>query len=463
MVTESDILTLQGRVSNTGNINIFNGCYSSTAADSPTTRTVVSYGTIDAAFATYYVDYLIELSQAFNEDITIVFKLSEAGGAEVEYSGTLAAGEDSILLSELDVDYSLSTLESREDTDDTIEASITGMPVGTVNFNVTVLTNTTADFGTDDIEVAWLTTKFAQGIFKDESVITAYSSTLDANSILAACISKLACGDDNVLIDVAGMDSEDIDAVLSGYQSNRQRVIDATGIDTSSAQKTVLEGLLGGGEGDDSALTEFTITDRVSEASAAIQAWSDIIGRDIPLTLAQISGVLATISPDDITAGDSLAKEILAEYYNMNDAETRLLLSRIFDMGWYFKNVNPVTKSGSSFATVDGEYVSEMEARGGAINNYLSYLTENNAAISVTTTTLADAQNSVAYSESIAASGGIGDYTYTATGLPTGLEVSGATIAGTPNDTAGDFDVYIEVVDFIGNSATTMIVLTLTD
>ena len=83
MVTESDILTLQGRVSNTGNIDIFNGCYSSTAADSPTTRTVVSYGTIDAAFATYYVDYLIELSQSFNEDITIVFKLAEADGARL--------------------------------------------------------------------------------------------------------------------------------------------------------------------------------------------------------------------------------------------------------------------------------------------------------------------------------------------------------------------------------------------
>ncbi len=66
--------------------------------------------------------------------------------------------------------------------------------------------------------------------------------------------------------------------------------------------------------------------------------------------------------------------------------------------------------------------------------------------VSVTTTSLPPGTGGQSYTAPLAASGGTAPYTFTATGLPAGLAVSGASITGTPTQT-GNFTVSITATD----------------
>jgi hypothetical protein len=68
------------------------------------------------------------------------------------------------------------------------------------------------------------------------------------------------------------------------------------------------------------------------------------------------------------------------------------------------------------------------------------------AALEVTTTSLPEAQVGVAYSASLAATGGVPPYSWTATGLPAGLTCAAGVISGTPT-TAGTDSVVVTVTD----------------
>jgi len=68
------------------------------------------------------------------------------------------------------------------------------------------------------------------------------------------------------------------------------------------------------------------------------------------------------------------------------------------------------------------------------------------SAVSITTTSLASAVVGKAYSASLTAAGGSGNYTWAATGLPAGITLSGSTLAGTPKYT-GTSSVVVTVKD----------------
>ena len=72
-------------------------------------------------------------------------------------------------------------------------------------------------------------------------------------------------------------------------------------------------------------------------------------------------------------------------------------------------------------------------------------------AVRVETEELPDATSGAAYTAPLAASGGRAPYTWTATGLPTGLAVSGQQVTGTPTVT-GTFTVDVEVTDAEGGT-----------
>jgi len=79
-------------------------------------------------------------------------------------------------------------------------------------------------------------------------------------------------------------------------------------------------------------------------------------------------------------------------------------------------------------------------------------LTVADAAIAITTAALPGADVGVAYTTTLAATGGDGTYTWTATGLPTGLTIDGTTgtIAGTPaagDDANSPYTVEVTVID----------------
>lgn len=66
--------------------------------------------------------------------------------------------------------------------------------------------------------------------------------------------------------------------------------------------------------------------------------------------------------------------------------------------------------------------------------------------LAVTTTALTDAAVGTSYTQTLAASGGVTPYTFTATGLPSGLSVTGNAISGTPTQT-GTFTVVVRMTD----------------
>ena len=82
--------------------------------------------------------------------------------------------------------------------------------------------------------------------------------------------------------------------------------------------------------------------------------------------------------------------------------------------------------------------------------------------LSVSTSTLSSAAARVAYRASVAAAGGTGSYTFSATGLPAGLTMSSSgEISGTTT-TVGTRTVTVKVVDSAGRTATRALVLVVT-
>jgi prepilin-type N-terminal cleavage/methylation domain-containing protein len=82
-----------------------------------------------------------------------------------------------------------------------------------------------------------------------------------------------------------------------------------------------------------------------------------------------------------------------------------------------------------------------------------SYTVNINSAPSITTTTLPDGEQNVAYSATVAGTSGTTPYSWTATGLPGGVTIStGGVITGTPTAT-GTFTVILSLTDNAGVSA----------
>ena len=81
------------------------------------------------------------------------------------------------------------------------------------------------------------------------------------------------------------------------------------------------------------------------------------------------------------------------------------------------------------------------------------------AAVSITTTSLTAGTEGTAYSATVAATGGTGTATWTATGLPAGLSISSAgTISGTPT-ASGNFSVVVTATAGTSASATLGLVI----
>ncbi len=77
-----------------------------------------------------------------------------------------------------------------------------------------------------------------------------------------------------------------------------------------------------------------------------------------------------------------------------------------------------------------------------------------NGELTIVTALLPNGTQNTAYSQTLAAAGGSGNYTWTITGgaLPTGLSLTGNTISGTPTN-SGEFNFTVQVSDGIGSVA----------
>lgn len=82
------------------------------------------------------------------------------------------------------------------------------------------------------------------------------------------------------------------------------------------------------------------------------------------------------------------------------------------------------------------------------------------AALAITTSSLPNGTAGMPYSAPLAATGGFPPYTWSATGLPSGLGVSGSSIAGTPAG-PGDYSVQIQARDNAGATVSTTLSLTI--
>jgi hypothetical protein len=111
--------------------------------------------------------------------------------------------------------------------------------------------------------------------------------------------------------------------------------------------------------------------------------------------------------------------------------------------------------SGLSIAATTTTNVEQLTATltlYGALNLTATSNTFSVIAINLSPTSLTNAQVGVAYSQSISASGGTAPYTYTATGLPAGLNISNTgLLSGTPT-TGGSFNLTITATDSLGHS-----------
>ena len=86
----------------------------------------------------------------------------------------------------------------------------------------------------------------------------------------------------------------------------------------------------------------------------------------------------------------------------------------------------------------------------GSSNNGTGTSTQSSSTLTITTTSLAGGTVGAAYSSAVAASGGATPYTYSASGLPSGLSISSATgaITGTPAQSSiGTASATIKVTD----------------
>jgi CSLREA domain-containing protein len=127
---------------------------------------------------------------------------------------------------------------------------------------------------------------------------------------------------------------------------------------------------------------------------------------------------------------------------------------------------NPYSTGSTGLAAFDGlsvttatTWMNDFLTASAAVGPYtITAKSTNFSVISITLspTTLPAAQIGVAYSQQITASGGTAPYTYTATGLPTGLSVNTSTglISGTPkSDTASPYSVTVTAIDSNGGLA----------
>jgi hypothetical protein len=105
----------------------------------------------------------------------------------------------------------------------------------------------------------------------------------------------------------------------------------------------------------------------------------------------------------------------------------------------------PTTPGSSSFT------VSATDSKGLAGNGNFG-ITIAPADLIIVTPSLPDGVVGTAYSATLNATGGVPPYTWTATGLPDGVTVNGATIGGTPT-TSGKFTVTVSVKDSQQGSA----------
>jgi Putative Ig domain len=82
-------------------------------------------------------------------------------------------------------------------------------------------------------------------------------------------------------------------------------------------------------------------------------------------------------------------------------------------------------------------------------------------ALAISTTSLPNGTVGIAYSASVSATGGATPYTWTITGLPTGLSASGSSISGTPTQ-SGSFTITVKVTDSASTPASVQVTLSLT-
>jgi Putative Ig domain len=125
--------------------------------------------------------------------------------------------------------------------------------------------------------------------------------------------------------------------------------------------------------------------------------------------------------------------------------------------------INSATGAISGTPTVSGTFPVTVTVTdsGGPSNGQSAQANYNltiNSLLTITTTTLPAGRVQLAYSATVAASGGVTPYTWTAAGLPTGLSINSSTgaISGTPTN-SGTFPVNVSVSDSSGqNTATTL-------
>lgn len=85
------------------------------------------------------------------------------------------------------------------------------------------------------------------------------------------------------------------------------------------------------------------------------------------------------------------------------------------------------------------------------------------ATLSIDTASLANGTLGTAYTQALSGSGGVGPYTFAATGLPAGLSVSGSAISGAPTQAGGPFAVLVTMTDSsLGAGAPATVTKTLT-
>jgi len=82
---------------------------------------------------------------------------------------------------------------------------------------------------------------------------------------------------------------------------------------------------------------------------------------------------------------------------------------------------------------------------------------QNQILIQISPPSLPDGTNGIAYSATFSATGGQPPYTWavsTSPGLPPGLGLSGSTISGTPDGSAGTYDFTIQLTDSVNRVVT---------
>jgi hypothetical protein len=132
----------------------------------------------------------------------------------------------------------------------------------------------------------------------------------------------------------------------------------------------------------------------------------------------------------------------------------------------------PLAISGSSLAgtpsaagTSSGVIVSMMDSGTGiSVTNTYSIVIAPGAALAITTTSLPSGVVGTNYSASLAASGGSGSYSWSATGLPQGISLSGNTLTGRPTRSGTWSNVVVTVTDKVSKAkATATYTITITN